>query len=662
MLTYDHGAVQERPAPDTAQGRPQVVYQERCRQFGLQRDHHARLSQQTGIRNVVLFFSALFCLFIAAFGGLWPFFFVAVALFAAFVASFMQLGKTNLAVRRYAEYVKINSEGLSRLSRNWRELPLRQPKGEPPEVEAYVADLDLLGHASLQHLLCTPTTGSGLSILRSWLVRPSDAPEVRARQSVVSELAPMIDFRDDFELSGRLMGDASESVYEVFLRWVESGPWLSRRPALIWESRILPLLTVGLLALQLFTHLVPYPLWLAPLAINILLNQQQGKVVDELLDQVSDRQRVFQPYSDLFALVSGQSFTSPRLQELVGKLSAGGRRADEQMGRLARILQFGDLRRSLISPVLQAVLLWNFHTLWLLEGWQRDNARHAREWLQALGTLEAYAALATLGYDHPDWAFPEVTTDDDEVGEATTGRRGPVLQARNVGHPLLPDEVCVGNDVSIGPAGTFLLVTGSNMSGKSTLLRAIGTNIVLAQAGGPVCASWLRLAPVTLTTSIRVQDSLEHGVSYYMAELQRLKQVVDTSLQARDSGATSTPLFLLDEILHGTNTSERQIAAQHIISYLLSIGATGAVSTHDLTLAHAPQFADVSTLVHFTEHFERDTDGRPSMSFDYKLRPGLATSTNALKLMEIVGLPLPKPAPAASPDGSTGPGPKPKKR
>jgi hypothetical protein len=630
----------------------------------MQRDHYARLSQQIGIRNVALFFGSLFCLFIAAFGGVWIALFGALALFAAFVASFIQLGKINLAAKRYAEYVKINSEGLSRLSRNWGALPLRQPRDEPLAVAPYVTDLDLLGHASLQHLLCTPTTGSGLSILRGWLVQPSAVEEVQARQRVVAELAPMIDFRDDFELSGRLMGDASESVYEVFLRWVESEPWLSRRPALIWESRILPLITVGLLALQLFTNLVPYPLWLAPLAVNILLSQQQGKVVEELLDQVSDRQRVFQPYSDLFALVSRQNFASPRLRELVGRLSAGGRRADEQMARLARILQFGDLRRSLIFPVLQAVLLWNFHTLWLLEGWQRDNARHAREWLLALGTLEAYSALATLGYDHPDWAFPEFTSGNDEERDATIGQQGPVLEAGNLGHPLLPDEVCIGNDVSIGPAGTFLLVTGSNMSGKSTLLRAIGTNVVLAQAGGPVCASWLRLAPLTLATSIRIQDSLEHGVSYYMAELQRLKQVVDTSLKARESGATSTPLFLLDEILHGTNTSERQIAAQHIIGYLLSIGATGVVSTHDLTLADSPLFTQARTLVHFTELFERDTAGRPSMTFDYKLRPGLATSTNALKLMEIVGLPLPEqvaspPGTPASPlDGPTGSGPR----
>ncbi|MGO8947340.1 MAG: MutS-related protein [Ktedonobacterales bacterium] len=658
MQAPDQEVVKDQPAAEDMPEGPEAVYQARCRQFGHQQDYYARLSQQTGGRNVMLFFGSVLCLFVAAFGGSWLFFILALGLFVAFVVSFIRLGKINLQVKRYREYGKINSEGLSRLSRDWASLPLRQPKDDDAPLPPYATDLDLLGRASLQHLLSTPTTGNGLSILRNWLLEPASAAEINERQKVVAELAPMIDFRDDFELSGRLMSDGAESVYQVFLGWAESGPWLSKRPVLIWLSRILPVLTIGLLIAQL-THLAPYPLWLAPLLIGILVIQADGKPVEVLLDEVSDRQRVFQPYSELFALVSQQNFTAPRLRALVNQLTAGGQRADQQMSRLARILQFGDLRRSMIFPLIQAVLLWNFHTLWMLEGWQRDTGQYARSWLEALGTLEAYTALATLAYDHPDWVFPEVTN---RGAGGRSGSRGkdqrtllPVLAARNLGHPLLPDESCVGNDVSIGPAGTFLLVTGSNMSGKSTLLRAIGTNIVLAQAGGPVCASWFRLAPVTLATSIRVQDSLEQGVSYYMAELQRLKQVVDSALEAQAEGDRIL-LFLLDEILHGTNTSERQIAARHIIGYLLSIGATGAVSTHDLTLADSPQFNRSSTLVHFTEQFERGADGRPIMSFDYKLRPGLATSTNALKLMEIVGLPLPDTAGSAapSPDANSG--------
>ncbi len=203
---------------------------------------------------------------------------------------------------------------------------------------------------------------------------------------------------------------------------------------------------------------------------------------------------------------------------------------------------------------------------------------------------------------------------------------------------MLKPEVAVGNDVEIGPPGTFLLVTGSNMSGKSTLLRALGTNIVLAQAGGPVCARLLRLPPVVLATSIRVQDSLEQGVSYFLAELKRLKCVVDAAKRVRMEG-DRTLVFLLDEMLHGTNTVERQIAARAVLAHLLDLGATGMVSTHDLDLVATPTLAGRSRLVHFTESFIEEAD-RPALTFDYTLRPGLATSTNALKLMEMVGLPV----------------------
>jgi DNA mismatch repair ATPase MutS len=252
-----------------------------------------------------------------------------------------------------------------------------------------------------------------------------------------------------------------------------------------------------------------------------------------------------------------------------------------------------------------------------------------RVWLETLSELEALSALATLAADNPTWAFPEI------VEKAADG---PALSARNLGHPLLPPAVCVGNDVGIGPVGRFLFVTGSNMSGKSTLLRAIGVNVVLAQAGGPVCADEMRLMPLTLATSIRVQDSLEYGISYFMAELRRLREVVEIAHTTGETGERE-PLFLLDEILHGTNTSERQIAARQIIRTLLRYGATGAVSSHDLSLTETPDLTAARDAVHFTETFTRGADG-PAMSFDYRLRPGVATSTNALKLMEMVGLPL----------------------
>jgi len=294
-------------------------------------------------------------------------------------------------------------------------------------------------------------------------------------------------------------------------------------------------------------------------------------------------------------------------------------------------MTFADQRLSICFGVIQATTLWTFHVLWLLERWQARAGGSVRRWMDLLSQVDALGALAALKYDQPDWAFPRVVESASEMTDAT-------LIARNLGHPLLPPETCVGNDVSVGPPGRFLLVTGSNMSGKSTLLRAIGLNVVLAQMGGPVCANELTLPPLALLSSIRVRDSLEEGVSYFMAELQRLKAVV-TGAEATSADGSRTAFFLLDEILHGTNTSERQVAARRIIRHLLAVGATGAVSTHDLTLADAPDLATSATQVHFTEQFARGPDG-PTMRFDYTLRPGIATSTNALKLMEIVGLPV----------------------
>jgi hypothetical protein len=489
---------------------------------------------------------------------------------------------------------------------------------------SYADDLDVLGHASLLHLLGSASTPAGQATLRRWLLTPA-APEVaRERQAAVAELAPEVDFRDELAVNGRYVA-ASQNTYEQFLRWAESEQWLSARPWMIWLSRILPALTVGLLVAQL-AGLVGFPYWLLGIVANLLVTRLTGKQVEGILTQVSDRQRVFGPYGVLFALVTGRPFTAPALCHLQARLTSSSLRADAEMRSLGRIVDFAHVRRSMLGPVIQVFLLWNLHSLWLLEGWQRRAGKQAREWLVALGELEALAALATLSYDHPDWAFPELVEDGERV-----------LSARALGHPLLPEGICVRNDVAIGPPGMFLLVTGSNMSGKSTLLRAVGLNVVLAQAGGPACAASLRLPPVALATSIRVRDSLEEGVSYFMAELRRLKAVVDEAGRVRDEGER-TLLFLLDEILHGTNTGERQIAARRVIRHLLALGATGAVSTHDLTLADAPQLAAISTPVHFTEQFTRGADG-PAMRFDYTLRPGIATSTNALKLMEIVGLP-----------------------
>jgi DNA mismatch repair ATPase MutS len=275
--------------------------------------------------------------------------------------------------------------------------------------------------------------------------------------------------------------------------------------------------------------------------------------------------------------------------------------------------------------ILQALTLWDFHVLFLLEQWQCTNGMHVERWVAALGEFEALMSLASLCHDHPSWAFPVITTEDN-----------PKIVAVGLGHPLLHPEVCVVNDIEIGPPGTFLLVTGSNMSGKSTLLRAIGVNVTLALAGGPVFAQSMSLPRVVLGTSFRVRDSIEDGVSYFMAELQQLKDVIDRAgMCSRETGCML--LYLLDEVLLGTNVRERQIAVQRVVRYLLEQKTLGALATHDLSLANAPLPSQTCHPVHFSEQFV-DGENGPVMTFDYVLRPGLSTTTNALKLLQMVGI------------------------
>jgi hypothetical protein len=629
---YHPESDQTTESPDTAQS-PAAIYNERLARFAKRRDFYNTRRYLAANLTVALFFGIPVCLGVALFALLAnsPLFVALALLFAAaFIAAFAWQARLDGAYRRYDILCALSAEGLARLRRDWAALPL------PPQIPIassaeYADDLDLLGRASLQQLLCGVASPSGQIRLQEWLLSPAAPDVIRERQAAVAEPAPCIDFRQELALAARQM-QVTPVALERFLTWAGGEPWMARWPWLVVLTRLSPLLLFILLGAEL-AGLIRYPFWLLFLGLNLLLTTVFVKDVEGILERVSERQAVFRPYGALFHLIAAQPFAAPTLQRIQRSLAAagaGGKSAEEWMRRLARILMFADLRLSMFFAVIQATTLWNFHSLWLLERWQRAAGRHVRGWLETLSELDALAAIATLAFEHPAWAYPQIV--------APSADQPSVFAARSLGHPLLPPDTCVGNNVAVGPPGSFLFVTGSNMSGKSTLLRAIGANIVLAQMGAPVCAAELRMPPIALATSIRVQDSLEQGVSYFLAELQRLKAVLAVAGEAGER----VPFFLLDEILHGTNTSERQVAARSILRRLLALGATGAVSTHDLTLADTPDLEARRTAVYFTEQFTRGPDGA-SMRFDYILRSGVAPSTNALKLMEIVGLPLDEP-------------------
>jgi DNA mismatch repair ATPase MutS len=347
-----------------------------------------------------------------------------------------------------------------------------------------------------------------------------------------------------------------------------------------------------------------------------------------IFEKISTQHGEISHYQATFELLYSLPGEGEKIVEIRDRTvrAAGG--INQQLGYVGWVIMLANIRHNplfffAVYVPLQLTVLWDFHILDLLERWQAKHGKKVRTWFDTLGEVEALNCLAALAHDYYDWIWP--TIDD------TADR----LTAKTLGHPLISDEARVANDVEVGPAGTVLLVTGSNMSGKSTLLRSLGVNIALAQAGGPVCATSLSLPPLDVATSMRIGDSLAEGVSFYMAELKRLKQIVDASRQQAIRGRKM--FYLLDEILQGTNSRERHIAVVQVLAHLISANAIGAISTHDLDLATSDSIAKHCRAVHFREHLHGG-DSPSAMTFDYIMREGVATTTNALKLLELVGL------------------------
>jgi hypothetical protein len=452
--------------------------------------------------------------------------------------------------------------------------------------------------------------------------------EIRARQVAAAELAPMVEMRDALAADARLGRPLRSDALARLVAWAESPAGGAARGWVVWGARALGLVATVSFLIWLRAPTRP-ALWLAPAAVNALITAVAVRRAWAEFARASGPASSLEGVSRAMTRVAGARFDAPWLRARHDALGAretlvGAAAATR---RLVRLVSLSELRFSpMMHFVVNAFTLLDVQVLAALERWRAHAGPRAREWFDALADVDAMAAIATLAHDEPAWTFPELID-------------GPArVEATALAHPLLADDVRVANDVAVGPPGTFLLVTGSNMSGKSTLLRAIGANVVLAQAGAPTCAASLRLTPLAVRTSMRVEDSLEQGVSLFMAELLRLRSVVESARAARRDG-TRPVLFLLDEILHGTNTAERQIAARLILLGLVREGAIGAVSTHDLALADAESLRAAAHAVHFTEQFVPARDGTPArMSFDYRLLPGIATSVNAVRLVEMMGL------------------------
>jgi hypothetical protein len=486
---------------------------------------------------------------------------------------------------------------------------------------AYAGDLDVFGPASLFQLVGAVETGPGEETLARWLSAPAGADQIAARQEAVRELSTLARFREDLAACGAESGTRGRGA-DRFLSWAEAG---GGEP-----GRALMALGMGLVLFTMVAFIVPRVLgleglyarwiWAIPLVAQVGVLAALRPALEAILAPASSPEEPFGRFVALFRLIEAERFRAPRLVEVHGAIAGtaeGALSASRELARLQTLLGFAEVRSSgMIAVFANVFLLWDVWSAAALLRWRARVGPSVRRWIEAMAEIDALAGLGTFASEHPAYTFPEVTT-----GSLC-------FVAEGLGHPLIPAPRRVSNDVSLTEGGTALLVTGSNMSGKSTLLRAMGINAVLALAGAPVCARRLTLAECQVRSSMRIKDSLEEGVSHFYAELGRLKGIVDAA------NAGERVLFLLDEVLHGTNSRERNLGAKAVVSHLLDKGAIGAVSSHDLGLSDLEAESGGRVMnVHFQELVEGD-----KMIFDYKLKPGVVTSSNALRLMKLIGI------------------------
>jgi hypothetical protein len=479
----------------------------------------------------------------------------------------------------------------------------------------YAQDLDLFGRGSLFELLCAARTRPGEERLASWLLAPARPDALRPRQRAVAALAPRLDLREDLAVLGEDVRAAVDA--RTLAAWGEEGelvePWLL--PA------SLALAAVAVLAAAGWAAGLTGPL---PFAAVLLgewgFTRSLRDPVARVLGGVERPAAELDVLALLLARLEREPFEDPRLRALQGALHGPGAPASARISRLvATVTRTEWARNQLFAPVAFALSWTPLHAA-LVERWRRASGREIRRWLDAAAELEALSSLAGYAFEHPDDPFPEVLELD--------GSRTAVLRGEGLRHPLL--SAAVPNDVALGGEGPrVLLVSGSNMSGKSTYLRTIGVNVVLALAGAPVRAVRLALTPLHPGATLRIQDSLQAGTSRFYAEIMRLKELADLA-------EGDVPLlFLLDEILHGTNSHDRRIGAEAIVRGLVAKGAIGLVTTHDLALTELADEPRAPTLAN--AHFEDQVrDGE--IAFDYRLRAGVVSHSNALALMRAVGL------------------------
>jgi MutS domain V len=525
-----------------------------------------------------------------------------------FVAIAIAHGRVRLAKLRAERVAAHYRHGIARIEDRWVGMGQTGERFIEPH-HVYADDLDLFGRASLFELLSIARTRAGEETLARWLLAPAPPEEIARRRACIVELSERLGLREDLAVLGQQSAVGVQP--SALLAWSESANILTARwlQVLAWSLPILMIATV--VVWSLWGVATPFVAVIA--AEGWVLRSQQvslGKVLAETELAFEDLNLLAQ----LPIRIEQEPTDNPDLRALIARLSSSGVKASDAISRLATTVQFVESRRNIILALLSVPLMYPLQVALAAERWRAQHGARVREWLAVIGEIEALNSLAAYRYEHPADPFPEIAT-----GAA-------FFEATSLGHPLIAAATCVRNDVALQSPARLLLISGSNMSGKSTLLRAIGINTVLAMTGAPVRAAALRLTPLQVGASIRVNDSLQEGSSRFYAEIKRLRSLYELA-------AGNVPLlFLLDELLQGTNSHDRRIGADGVVRAFVKRGAIGLVSTHDLALTELLSESERRNL-HFEDQFR---DG--AMHFDFTLRQGVASRGNGLALMRSIGL------------------------
>ncbi|MBY0478618.1 MAG: hypothetical protein K2Q24_13305 [Chitinophagaceae bacterium] len=595
--------------------KPESSYKQRISDLNIKLNHLQKRKQLLGFtRFGILVTTALFIWLFSSYD-----IFVSAVIFFIGLAIFLYAVRKDLtnkdAINHHERLIAINEQEILYLQHKYT----HQKDGTEfyKDEHPYAGDLDIFGRASLYQYINRTYSQQGNQLLADWLSAPSSPQIIQARQHAAKELMQQTNWRQELQAHGSssTITITTEKKMEEWLK--ENNQFIDKK---IWHliRFIFPVIATGTLIGFMF-DIITYQRFLQALLVFTLIAFAITRMIVPLYRKLNKITGQMEVLSNSIACIEQAEFKDPLLVELKHQFHSGSNKASLQILQLKNIFNRFDYR---LNPVvfipLNIFLLWDLQQVLQLEKWKQKNNQQINHWFDALAQLEALNSIATLAFNHPHWSFPQLKTDE------------PLFIAEQLGHPLIDEQKNVLNDFSTTGKEQINLITGSNMAGKSTFLRSIGVNMVLAGMGSPVCAKKLTVTPLKVMSSMRIKDNLEESTSTFYAELKKLKQIIDAV-------NNNEPVFiLLDEILRGTNSNDRHTGSKALIKQLLHHKATGILATHDLELANlANEFPAGIHNYHFDVQVNAD-----ELFFDYQLKRGICQSMNASILMRKIGIEL----------------------